>query len=86
MMRANELVQYHEFSYSRQLNLKFRLLYKDESYERYSVIGHQTINQALIPDGINVGEVFQVRNIDGSNSIAVWIGTLLDSLSILQLR
>ena len=86
MMRANELVQYHEFYYSRQRNLKFRLLYKDESYERYSVIGHQTINQALIPDGINIGEVFQVRNIDGSNSIVVWIGTLLDSLSILQIR
>lgn len=86
MVHANASVQYSEFSYSRHLHIKFRLLYKDESYEQYSVIGHQTINQALIPDGINVGEVFQVRNTDGTNSIAVWIGTLLDSLSILQPR
>ena len=80
------LIQRSDSSFAQHLNIKLKLLHKGDDYMQYSVIGHQTINQAFIPAEINVGEMFKVRNVDGSSSIAVWLGTLLDSLRILQFR
>ena len=78
------LVQRSDSSITGHLNIT--LLHKGDGYKQYNVTGHQTISQVFIPEEIDLGEFFEVCNVDGSNSIAVWLGTLVDSLRVLQFR
>jgi len=49
-------------------------------YQDFDIDGHPTIHRACVPNGIRVGELFNVYHDESSKSGALWVGTLETSL------
>jgi len=57
-----------------------RLVCDKNGYQDFDIEGHPVIRRACVPNGIKVGEQFNVYHGESAKSGVVWTGTLEASL------
>ncbi len=60
--------------------LSVRLVCDKHGYQDFDIEGHPTVHRACVPNGIRVGQQFNVYHGEGMKSGAVWTGTLEGSI------
>lgn len=60
--------------------LSARLVCDKHGYQDFDIEGHPTVHRACVPNGIRVGQQFNVYHGEGMKSGAIWTGTLEGSL------